>query len=151
MIASNSSPLIALGQIGRLDLLPALFGSVLVPQAVIDETRASVGSRPWLRQTRLTQPIPESIALARLDRGEQEALALAIERDHLPIILDDLDARRVAERLHLPMTGTLGVLVVAKRRGLLRSLRTEIEALQSVRFFIGERIIERVLSDAGED
>jgi predicted nucleic acid-binding protein len=116
-VVSNSSPLIALTGIQRLDLLPAIFESVLIPPAVAREIAPSIPILPtWLRMQAPNALPPASLPRRRLGDGEWEAMALAIELKAAWIILDDLPARRSAEATGLNVIGTLGTLLTAKRR-----------------------------------
>lgn len=107
-VVSNSSPLIALARIQRLDLLPAIFESILIPPAVAREIAPSIPVLPtWLR-IQAPSVLPSAPLLRRrLGAGESEALALAIELRADWIILDDLPARRSAEASALNVIGTL--------------------------------------------
>ena len=148
-VVSNSSPLIALEQIGNLSLLQKLFATVSIPPAVTRET-TSVVLPPWITESSLTQPIGPQILRASLGPGESETLSLALEVGARWIILDDRPARRLAEALGLPVIGTLGVLLASKRRGFLSAVRPCIDALMNHEFRIAPDLYERVLSDAGE-
>jgi predicted nucleic acid-binding protein len=116
---SNASPLIALAAIERLNLLPALFTSVLIPPAVAQEIKRSIPVAPvWLTMKALGTALPTVVMRRTLADGEREAIALAIELHADPIILDDLPARRVAKAVGLNVIGAVGVLLGAKRVGL---------------------------------
>ncbi len=148
-VVSNSSPLIALEQIQRLDLLQALFGEVLVPDAVMTEI-SSVGQRAWIRQQSLEFPLlPEALRPA-LGPGEREALCLAMEVKASAIILDDEPARRAASQLKVPVIGTAGVLVLAKERRLIAAVKPCLDALLENRFFLARAVYELILSRTGE-
>ena len=117
LVVSNSSPLIALAAIERLDLLSGLFSSVVVPPAVASEISRSVPTRPtWLSLQPLGQALPTAVLRPALGSGEREAIALALELHADQLILDDLPARSVARALGLTVIGTLGILLAAKRR-----------------------------------
>lgn len=148
-VVSNSSPLIALEQIGHLDLLEQIFTTVLVPPAVAREA-TSVVLPVWIIETSLTQAIGPRILRASLGPGESEAISLALEASAQWVILDDRPARRLATALNLPVIGTLGVLLASKRRGFLLAVRPCIDALVSHGFRIAPDLYERVLADAGE-
>ena len=148
-VISNSSPIIALAQIGLIDLLPALFPALVVPPAVRREIR-SVPFPDWIVERHLTRPIDPRVAAATLDAGEREAISLALEGPSGRILLDDLAARLVAERLGLAVNGSLGVLLRAKERGLIPLIRPHLDALVLTEFFIGERLYRRLLAMAGE-
>jgi uncharacterized protein len=150
-VVSNSSPLIALAQIRRLDLLPAIFEAVLIPPAVAREIAPSISVLPsWLRTQVPNAMPPASLPRRRLGEGEREALALAIEIKADWIILDDLPARRSAEATGLNVIGTLGTLVTAKRAGLLKSIRPELDALLRTSFFLSPQLYDKLLQAAGE-
>jgi predicted nucleic acid-binding protein len=150
-VVSNSSPLIALARIQRLDLLPAIFESVFIPPAVAREIAPSIPALPtWLR-IQVASVLPLAPLLRRrLGAGEREALALAIELRADWIILDDLPARRSAEANGLNVIGTLGMLIRAKRGGLLKSIRPELDALLRTAFFLSAQLYDQVLQAAGE-
>jgi uncharacterized protein len=148
---SNASPLIALTQLDRLALLGDLFVRVLVPLVVLEEAR-TVRERPaWLVATRPPRPLPASVVSASLGPGETEAIALALSARPDLLLLDDGQARTLALRHRLPVTGTLGVLLPAKQHGLLRRIRPEVDRLYGFRFFNSERVRMQALRQAGED
>ena len=150
-VVSNSSPLIALARIQRLDLLPAIFESILIPPAVAREIAPSIPVLPtWLRIQVPNVLSPAPLLRRRLGAGETEALALAIELGADWIILDDLPARRSAEATGRNVIGTLGTLLAAKRTGLLKSIRPELDALVRTSFFLSPQLYDELLQAAGE-
>ncbi len=151
VVVSNSSPLIAFADIDQLNLLPAIFDSILIPPAVAAEIAPSIPDPPqWLHVESLKQAIPGLVLQRSLGHGEQEALALAIEARAERILLDDLPARRIARTLNLPVTGTVGMLLVAKRHALIQRVRPHLDALVKEGFFIGAGLYDDVLQLAGE-
>ena len=150
-VVSNSSPLIALAGIQRLNLLPAIFESILIPPAVAREIGPSIPVLArWLR-IQAPNVLPSvSLLRRRLGAGERDALALAIELRADWIILDDLPARRSAEAAGLNVIGTLGMLLAAKRAGLLESIRPELDALVRTSFFLSPQLYDQLLQAAGE-
>ena len=143
IVVSNSSPLIALSRIQRLDLLRAVFESMLIPPAVVREIAPSIPVLPtWLRVQAPKVPPPGSVVRRRLGDGEWEALALAIELKADWIVLDDLPARRAADATGLNVIGTLGTLITAKRAGLLKSIRPELDALVRTSFFLSPQLYD---------
>ena len=150
-VVSNSSPLIAFAAIGQLSLLPAIFQSILIPPAVAVEITPSIPALPsWLHVEDLKQPLHGLVLQRSLGAGEREALALAIETRAERILLDDLPARGIARMLNLSVTGTVGVLLVAKRHGLIPRVRPCLDALVKESFFIGPGLYDDVLHLAGE-
>ena len=158
-VISNSSPLQYLHQAGVLHLLPALFGQVCVPDAVVaelEEGRRRGVSLPvladlsWLQVRTVRRP--ELVPLVtHLGDGEKEVLALGRELPDVLLLLDDRDARRHAHALELEISGTLGVLLVAKERGILEAVRPVLDRLQAMRFHLDARTRQIVLKLAGEE
>lgn len=157
-VVSNTTPVIALSVIGRLDLLRELYTEVLIPPAVYAEVVTGGASRAgatelqrahWIRTVSLADPRRADL-LVDLDRGEAEAIALALELDADLLIVDERLARRYAQHLDLQITGTLGILLKAKERGLETEIRPLIQLLRSNRIRLSEDVVQRALQLAGE-
>lgn len=157
-VICNTSPMQYLHQVGLLTILPALVGPVMIPPAVDAElaTGRSLGldlpdpaQLVWLTIRPLTRVTPTSL-LPGLDAGEAEVLALALECADPVVILDDLLARRAAQSLGIHLTGTLGLLLDAKRAGLIATITPVLDTLQSLRFRLAPQTRALVLSLAGE-
>jgi predicted nucleic acid-binding protein len=158
-VISNTSPLQYLHQLGLLDLLPRLVGRVTVPQAVVDELEAGralghdlpeVTSLGWV-VVRVPTP-SQHVTSPDLGRGEADVLRLALE---LPmggavVILDDAKARAAAGRLGLKLTGTLGVLLDAKRAGLIAAVEPQLDQLNALGFRLAPHTRAAMLKLAGE-
>jgi predicted nucleic acid-binding protein len=149
-VVADTSPVIALAQIGQLSLLRALFSNVFVPPAVRAEIR-SVTQPDWIEERPLADAVDPRVLVATLHAGEREAIALALEVGASHILLDDLAARALAERLGLSVLGTLGILLLAKQRGLVPAVRPHLNSLRSVDFFATEALYRRVCTLAGEE
>ncbi len=145
---TNSTCLIGLERIGRLDLLPQVFSTVLAPPTVAAEVRTPSS---WLR----VQPVQNAAAVATLktqmDAGEAEAIALAMELGDVLLILDDKKARRVAQQLGLKVIGTVGMLLRGKRQGVIAEIKPLISALRRADFRISEGIVREALRLSGEN
>ena len=143
----NTSPLIALNRIERINLLRDLYKQVVCPQSVIDEIEVGVRKGhvpaialpPWVS----VDPDPPEMAFRReLGAGESAVLSLALVTKADLVVLDDLQARLVAAELNLCTTGTLGILCAAQQRGLVQSARKEARKLQSAGFRIHPALID---------
>lgn len=163
---SDSSTLIHLAGIGRLELLRACYGRVLVPAAVFREVVEEGGSRPaarlvagavaagWIEVA--AGLLPEAADLqrdGRLHAGEAEAMALARQHgaDAL-LLMDEAHGRSVARARRQAVTGLLGVLLRAKQEGLIPSVRAELDRLRNESgFHLHEQLIRQVLRQAGEE
>jgi predicted nucleic acid-binding protein len=150
IVVSNSSPLIALSQIGRLDLLGQLQPQILIPPAVAKKVRPSVLRLPdWIEVKPLSLPANPAIVSSAIGL-EREVIALGLELGAQILILDERPARRLATSLGLGVVGTVGLLLAAKDRGLLVRIKPELDRLLTFRFFIDEELYNRVLTQAGE-
>ena len=162
MIAvANASVLIGLSAIDRLALLQVRFpDGIVIPDAVWQEVVEAGGSRPGAQAVRAAAWIHRQAAGNRawirllrteLDEGEAEAIVLASERNADVVLLDERDARRLAERIGLRVLGTVGILVWARRVGQIASLRAELDALEGRgRFRLSKTLRERAPREAGE-
>ena len=157
-VVCNTSPLQYLHQLGLLHLLPALAGKVIIPPAVADEL--AVGRRAGIDvpEVELLEWIevrqPASVAVlplvTDLGPGESQVLALALEMPGTAVIVDDFLARRTAEALHIHLTGTLGILLAAKRASLIGEIAPILDHLQALRFRVSPATRAAVLKLAGE-
>ena len=153
-VISNTSPLLNLAIIDQLDLLRQQFGEILIPKAVLEELRVEEilpGSdhlrealvAGWLQVREVNNPSLVQLLQRDLDRGEAEAIALALLLDADWIILDERDGRRIAKSFGLQVTGILGVVIRASRNGQISSLPLVINQLREE---AGFRIAPNLLS-----
>ena len=158
-VVVNASPMIALLGIGQEGLLEKLFDVVCIPAAVIAEIEAGretdtnverLSRLSWLQQVD-TPVIPDSVQGWGLGRGESSVLAVACAEPDCHAVLDDLAARRCARFLGLTVLGTGALLVLAKQRGLIGSVRGQLDRLTDHGFRLSERLIEKLLHAAGEE
>lgn len=154
----NNTPLVALWTLRRLDLLRDLYGEVLTPTAVHGEflaveqvqRRTILAAATWIRPAALDD-IRRADTFVGIGRGEAEVLALALELHARLVIIDDRRARRFAKRLDIPLTGTLGVMLLAKSRGLVATVQPLIHELQMSGIFFSASLVQSVLELAGEE
>ena len=152
IVVSDTSVVTALIQIGRVDLLSELFGSVFIPEAVARElTVCHVDLPPWIQTLRVRNKQSVEDLCLELDAGESEAIALALELGADFLLMDEKLGRAAAQSAGLTTIGILGVAAAAKRRGLLESVATVIQELkEKASFWISAELETRVLRDAGE-
>ncbi len=162
IVVSDTSPLSNLAIVGYLSLLQQIYNRVIIPQGVAEELInasdeenliAEVLSLDWI------EVIPaknlELISILRnnhnLDRGEAEAIALVIELEADELLIDERLGRREATRLGLPITGILGILLVAKQRKLIPTVQPVIDALIiQAGFRVSSQLYAQVLQAANE-
>lgn len=160
IVVSDCSPLRALAQLGLLPLLDAMFESVYVPPAVVSEASAVVVALPAidfsaLRCVRFATPRGvEEVARLRsshLGAGESEAMVLAMEVHADGVLMDDGPARKAAAAMGLTTLGVLGLLVRAKRQGLVGAIAPLLDRLsREIDFRVSPALREQVLKSAGE-
>lgn len=157
-IVGDSSPLIALSIIQQLELLPELYQRVVIPHKVWEEITINGAGLPgasaisqldWLIIEKPAQELLGPLSIL-LDPGEAEAIALAMGYLESTVLLDDAQARRVAERFGVNRIGTLGILRRAKKAGLINAIKPYILQLQKNGIYIRQSLIDAVLHDVGE-
>ena len=154
IVIADTTPLNYLVLLDQIDLLPRLFGRVLIPPAVFEElqqpespqsVRAWVTQPPYWLQIQPLRSKPD-LALDYLDQGEQEAITLAEELKADQLLLDEVDARREAKRRNLPFIGTLGVLRRASQFDWI-DLPTILRHLQQTTFYVDAKLIQSLLDE----
>ncbi|NJM76957.1 MAG: DUF3368 domain-containing protein [Acaryochloridaceae cyanobacterium RU_4_10] len=156
-VVVNASPLITLYKSQLADLLPQLFGQIQVPPAVWQEVTASkddVAAQTLPQSTWVVQA--EAIVLHPLvsawdlGAGESEVLSYALLHPKHTAIIDDAAARRCAISLNIPTLGTGGIIVLAKRRGLISSVIEPIQALRNAGLWLSGDLVNILKRQAGE-
>lgn len=157
IVVADSSTLIGLARIGKLSLLSELYGRVLIPKAVYDEVVGSGrhGSEnakmaEYLVVKEVKDEVAVELLLSSFGRGEAEVLTLAREVGADVVLVDEKKARKSARRAGFEVLGVLGMLITAKKRGLIPYVRPFIEKLCESGFRLSEGVIERTLREAGE-
>ena len=154
----NASPLIFLAQADLLELLQLAGDEIIVPAAVAEEilrrgpadiTAQAIAKTTWLVVTE-TPAIPASIQAWGLGEGESAVLAYAYAHPGIEAIIDDLAGRRCAMVFGIPVRGTLGLVLVAKRRGKITAARPVLEVLRQSGMYLSNRILDESLALVGE-
>ena len=157
-VICNTSPMQYLHQLGLLHLLPKLVRRVIVPPAVIEELAQGqrlgvdlpdLSGVDWIE---VREPASVNVLplVTNLGPGETQVLALGMERPGAVLILDDALARQVGHAMHLPMRGTLGLLLDAKQAGLISEVKPLLDQLSALRFRLSRETYDAVLKLAGE-
>ena len=159
-VVSNTSPLISLARLGQLELLRALYGELLVPEAVWQEVVVEGAGHPgaaelefasWIqRRTVTNRPLVQALR-QHLGAGEAEAIALALEMGAEVLLMDERVGRQAAHRLGVRTVGLAGVLLEAKRKRVIPAVKPYLDALRDVAGFRrGDEVYAQILRDAGE-
>jgi uncharacterized protein len=149
VIISDTSCLIALDGIGHINILKELFSQIVTTQEVKDEFGKELPS--WISiQTVKDSPKRKELELT-LDAGEASTIALALENPKQYIlIIDEKKGRKIAEQNHLEIIGTLKVLLLAKQRGVIHSVKELIVDLSRKKFRFSQAIVNQILIEARE-
>jgi predicted nucleic acid-binding protein len=157
-VVVNASPLICLFKSGFQDLLPALFREISVPESVINEVTGSgkndfpaqhLAKQTWLK-TETKIPLDLRVVAWDLGRGESDVISYALLNPSHRAVLDDREARRCAEALGCKCIGTAGILVLARRNGLLPSLRDAFARLGKSGIWLSPALIDDLCRLEGE-
>jgi len=158
IIVANSSPLISLAILSRLDLLTELFDEIYIPQAVFIEITES--EKPYSeilthfgksRVRSIQNTVALSILSHELDCGEAEAIVLALEKDVENILMDEHKGRNIAIANGLHPIGTIGVLLQAKKRDLIKKVKPCLDTLIENNIYISKALYSSSLKVAGEE
>lgn len=149
--------MISLARIGQLELLPVLFDDIVLPHGVFEEVTQDsklpgaedIARAEWLRVVEVSDREAVERLTASLDEGESQVLALAQELGATAAI-DERRGRRLAASLGVPQTGTVGILLLAKKRGLIPALTPLLDQLGAKGVYLSPRLYEEARSLAGE-
>ncbi len=154
----NSTPLIVLSDIGELDLLKKLYSEIYIPQAVFDEVTAKADSAcqaiknsDWIHIAKIKDQSQKRIYQAKLHDGEVEVMILAQEEPKADlVILDDNAAKKTAKFLGLKVTGSLGVILKAKKENHISNVMPLVNKMLANGFYIAQEVVDLVKKTAGE-
>ncbi len=160
IVIVDSSPLILLARIGRLPLLRSLYGELLMPTAVHQETVLQDPKRPgaqaiakadWIRIREVTDAMAVTMLRQQVGSGESEAIVLALESAADLLIIDDAKGRRIAEAYGIPAVGSIGVLIQAKKRGIIEAVKPDLDAIQQAGLRMNSHLYTQALRLAEEE
>lgn len=160
-VVSNTGPLIGLAKINQLPILKSIYKEVMIPPMVHKELWGKVGMesdqidsalQDFIKVTEIKtlKPATES-ALVDLDEGERQAISLASTiDDEVLLLLDDRAGREAAKKLGIPTTGLIGIMLLAKERGLINNVRPLLEEIRNHGYWLSDEVIEVARKLAGE-
>ena len=155
MIVSDAGPLIVLLKTNKLSILKELFGTVNIPTAVFNEITVKEQEKAlflkidWVKPVKIKKDNDYKLLEELVDRGEAEAIILAKELKS-QLLADDAKARKYAILLNVEVIGTLGLLKLAKNRGVIPSVKAAIRDMLAEGYYIDGRLIAKLLEDVGE-
>jgi predicted nucleic acid-binding protein len=149
IVIADTSCLIVLTRLNALPVLQSLYGQIFITEEVADEYGEALPD--WIKVASVRDKRYFQILLSILDPGEASAIALALELNDVLLVVDESKGRREAMRLGIKITGTLGVLVKAKRNGFIKELKPILNELNLAGFRISESLADEILKQAGEN
>ncbi|MCD4772326.1 MAG: DUF3368 domain-containing protein [Bacteroidales bacterium] len=156
-IISNTTPILSLLKIDKLELLKEIYGMVIIPRAVFQEIEKgkdkpyyqNLSLVNWIRIEKIKNKESRTYFFD-LDDGEAEVLILANEQNADLVILDETMGRRYAKRLDINLTGTVGILLKAKEKGLIKSIRELLDELTEKGTWLNPKLISKAIELANE-
>lgn len=148
IIVPDTSCLIFLEKIGEIQILKELYSRVVTTNEITNEYIYSLPK--WIKISDAREKQYQKVLEQIVDKGEASIMVLALETAESVVAIDDLKARKLAKSLDLQVTGTLGIIVKAKKAGLIKSTKECITKLREVDFRISEKIAKEIIKLSGE-
>jgi uncharacterized protein len=159
-VVSNTSPITNLAAVNKLNLLQQLYGNIIIPEAVFQELTGIDNPVPgkdevqifeWIQTRQVINRDQVTALQLELDEGESEAIVLAMELNANRLLIDERRGRTIAVNLGLKITGVLGILIVAKRRGLIKGVKPILDDLiRTAQFRVSDSLYTQILQDVAE-
>ena len=157
IVVSNTSPLMNLAVINQLKIIEQLYGKVIIPEEVSKELFAAsihplIEHLPWIEKHQVkNKGLSDSLKI-ELDDGEAEAIALAIELKADLVLIDERLGRNIASRFGQKCIGIMGILMEAKHKGIIDSVKPVVDDLiTKAGFWVSNGLYLKVLREAGEE
>ena len=147
-IISDTSCFIILTNIGELELLHKVYGQIVTTPDIATEFGETLPD--WVKIETAKDRYRQQLLEMQIDKGESSAIALALETPDSTIILDDYKARRIAAQLGITFTGTIGVIIKAKLKGIIPSIKPLLEMIKQTDFRLSADIELQALKEANE-
>lgn len=149
IIVADTSCLILLQKIQGLDLLRELFAEISITKEVAEEFNVELPDFFRVREPK--DPNYFKILRTFLDKGEASVIAMALEQEDCLLIIDEAKGRKEARSLGIKITGTLGVLLLAKDKNLIKAIKPLIQKIEDTNFRISKALIDKALKMANEE
>jgi uncharacterized protein len=143
IIISDTSCLIALQNIGLLNLLKDLYNEILITQEVKNEFGLDLPD--WIIVLEVKNIEKKSEIEQKLDKGEASSIALALEIKDSILIIDEIKGRKIAQSLNIEIIGTIGILLLADKRGLIKDVLSVILKMVNKGFRLSDNLIDKLI------
>ncbi|ABY93716.1 MULTISPECIES: DUF3368 domain-containing protein [Thermoanaerobacter] len=151
-VVANSTPLIILSNISKIEILKKLYETIYIPSGVFEEVNFTGNSKNYdfIKVVNIKNKEAKQFFPVSLHKGEIEVMILAKEINADLCIIDDYLARKHAKNLGLTVTGTLGVLVKAKEKNILKEVKPVMDEMLEKKFYIDKKLYNEILEICGE-
>jgi predicted nucleic acid-binding protein len=143
LIISDPSCLIALSKINQLEVLRSLYNQVIITKEVFMEFGAPLP--PWILVSEVKNVQQQTDLEKRLDKGEASSIALALELENATLIIDEIKGRKIAQSLNIDIIGTIGVILLAEKRGLIKDVFEILFRLVNNGFRLSDKLMDSIL------
>jgi len=161
IVVADAGPLIGMARTGHLSLLQQLYNSIVIPPRVFEELMISSGkpgakvvsealNAGWIEIADLKRASDSAILRLLIDAGEAESIQLALEQNARLLIIDDRKGRKTAKSHGIQVIGTGGILISAKKAGLLGKVAPILNELAGVGYRLSPELCERIIELADE-
>ena len=149
VVIADTSCFILLDKIGEIQLLKKIFSSIITTQTIAAEFGKPLPA--WVKVIPVKKSSYQTLLELEVDAGEASAFALSVDYKSYLLIIDDLKARKLADKLLLNYTGTLGILLKAKELNILPSVKSLLMKIQLTNFRFSQKIFDEILTIADEN
>ncbi|MDR9401138.1 MAG: DUF3368 domain-containing protein [Psychroflexus sp.] len=147
LIISDTSCLIALSKIGKLDLLKELYQEIFITTEVYKEFGGRLPD--WIIIIEVKSKYKQKELEVKLDKGEASSIALALESKNPTLIIDEIKGRKIARSFNLNMIGTIGIIILAHKKGLISDVVEIILQLVRKGFRLSDTLISKIIEKYG--
>jgi len=148
IIISDTSCLIVLSKIEKLDLLQDLYQEIIITNDVYQEFGSSLPD--WIIITEVKDKQKQRDLEERLDKGESSSIALALEIDNATLIIDEIKGRKIAQSLNIDIIGTIGIILLANKKGLISDVISTVLRLVNKGFRLSDKLINKIIEIYGQ-
>ena len=148
IIISDTSCFIVLSKIGQLEILQQIFNTIVTTPEIADEFGETLPD--WVELVAVKDRSKQQLLATQIDKGEASAMALALEIENSWLIIDDYKARKLAKTLRIDYLGTIGVILLAKQKGIIHAVKPILEKIKTTNFRISAELEVYVLMEAKE-
>ncbi len=159
VIISDSTPLIAFSRINQFELLHTVIGKIIIPKEVAREISEygkgknkiiNISDYNWIEIKNITSKNEMELLLPSIDKGEAEVIILALENKADLVLMDELSGRKIAESFNLNILGSVGVLLKAKEKGLIKAVKPLLDEMIEKGIRYSQRFYTHLLKQIGE-